>query len=281
MIYKNSTHATNANYGKHRRLFTIDLLRGIVMILMVIDHTRLFLYCYHPFFDPLDLDTTNFALFMTRWITHLCAPVFIFLAGISALLISIRSKSKVEFSRFVLFRGLWIVFLEFTIIHCIGWSFTLDMHNLTAGVFWAIGCSMIVLSLLVYLPIYVICIFGLILIFGHNALDWVNPEHLGAYSEIWKILHEGGRIVLLNGSVNPYIFNIAYPLIPWIGLMAVGYCFGFLISYATKKHFIYMLSLGLMLVFLFIVLRGINYYGDPSKWSQQKDNLFTILSFIN
>jgi hypothetical protein len=181
------------------RLESLDLLRGLVMVLMALDHTRDFFHngVYH--FDPLDLSRTTPAIFLTRWITHFCAPVFVFLAGTGAFLSTTRGKSKCELSWFLLTRGAWLVFLELTWVKCFGWTFAFDFSSVSLIVIWALGCSMIVLAGLVYLPTWAVSTFGLAMILGHNVLDGVKPEDLGAFGGLWRVLHAGGDIELARG----------------------------------------------------------------------------------
>lgn len=257
------------------RLDSVDLLRGIVMILMALDHVRGFFS--NVTFYPLILDKTWPALFLTRWITHYCAPVFVFLAGTGAFLSTTRGKTTKELSWFLLTRGLWLVLLEATIIRWFGWSFTVDLKIIGAAVIWAIGWSMVVLAGLVFLRVRYIALFGIVMIAGHNLLDSVPSERFGSFHWFWTILHRGGNI-----SVMPdFMIGVGYPLIPWMGVMAAGYAFGSVFTWEAEKRQRTILFLGMVLTALFIVLRGLNVYGDPSLWESQKNLLFTIFSFIN
>src|SRR5689334_16874130 len=270
-----------------RRIDSIDLLRGIVMVIMMLDHTRDFVHNAAQF-DPTDLSSTNVALFLTRWITHFCAPVFVFLAGTGAYLQLARGKSKAELSRFLVTRGLWLIFLELTIVK-LGVFFNPDIHFLGfLQVIWVIGVSMIVLAMLIYLPKSVIAAFGVLMSALHNLLDnipvhaWQGPgtpaPSVGA--KLWMLLHKPffGFPVLWDGT--PLILVI-YPLIPWIGVMAVGYVFGALYQLDTPRRRRLLIIIGSVATLLFIVIRAINIYGDPSQWSQQKNFVFTVLSFVN
>ena len=214
------------------RIDSIDLLRGIVMVIMMLDHTRDFVHNAALQFDPLDLSRTNVWLFFTRWITHFCAPVFVFLAGTGAYLQFARGKSKRELSRFLISRGLWLILLEFTVVR-FGVFFSPDPRLLGfLQVIWVIGVSMIVLAALIHLPLSVIGTFGLVMIALHNVLDrfviqgWQGPgspvPSLGA--KLWIILHQQGGFPVA-GFPSPLLF-VAYPLIPWVGVMAAGYAFG-------------------------------------------------------
>ena len=202
------------------RLESVDLLRGLVMVLMALDHTRDF-FGNVPY-SPVDLDHTTPALFLTRWITHFCAPVFVFLAGAGAFLSTTRGRgATAELSRYLAIRGLWLVALDLVYFNT-AWMFHFTLHWLSAMVLWAIGWSLVTLAALVWLPRNVALAFGLVLIVGHNALDGLKPSDSGVWSGLWRILHAAGVIDLGAG------FKLAadYPLIPWIGVVAVGYAFG-------------------------------------------------------
>ena len=259
---------------KHPRIESIDLLRGMVMVIMALDHTR-------DFFTntgglSLDLSEAGPALFFTRWITHFCAPVFIFLAGTAAFLSASRGKTRTELSRFLLTRGLFLVFLELTFIRFV-WYFNYDYHFLFGQVIWAIGWSMIVLSGLVFFPKWGIMIFSFLLITGHNLFDGVQAENLGSLSWLWMILHEQGKLE----SVARFDLWSSYPLIPWIGVMPAGYLFGELMLIEKIKRRKILLSLGTGITLLFILIRATNLYGDPHPWSINENILRTVFSFIN
>lgn len=247
---------------QNARIHSIDILRGIIMVIMALDHVRDF-YSNAPF-DPLDLSKTTVFYFFTRWITHFCAPAFVFLSGTSAFLSLSKKKTKKEASLFMLSRGIWLLVLELTVIG-FGWQVTGVFNNILAQVIWAIGWSMIVLSVLVYLkPIYV-GLFGLILIFGHNAFDYVKSDSWGHYKFFWMFLHEQNFY-----QITPHesIF-ILYPIIPWVGVMAAGYAFGTLFKQAPDKRRALFIRIGLGAVLLFLILRGFNIYGDPFPWQHQ------------
>jgi uncharacterized membrane protein len=266
--------------SKSGRLDSVDRLRGFVMVLMALDHTRG--YFTNPLPDPTDLEHTTAALFLTRWISHLCAPTFIFLAGTGAYLSAWRGKTKPELAWFLLTRGLWIVLLELTLVK-VSWTFTLAIHNYNAGVLWAIGWSMVVLAGLVFLPTWVVTSFGLAMIAGHNLLDPVRAADLGSFSDLWEILHRKemhreGPLEFFGGAIK---FGTQYPLIPWIGVMAAGYGLGPLLLRPAAARRNLLLCLGAVLCLGFLALRRVNVYGDPDLWSQQRDGLFTVLSFLN
>ena len=255
------------------RIESVDVLRGIIMILMAIDHTRD--YFGDLAANPTNLATTTVPLFLTRWITHICAPVFFLLTGTGASL-SLQRFSPAELSRFLLTRGLWLILLEVTLIRFL-WQFNLDYQLTMITVIWALGWAMVVLSLLVRFPAWVAIAFGLVLIGGHNLFDGVDPATLGAFQTVWQVLHVPG--ILLN-EPGRMVF-LAYPLIPWIGVTAVGYGLGQVYNWDGERRRRFLLRAGLAAVGGFLILRAINGYGDPRPWSPQGSGLFTILSFIN
>jgi uncharacterized membrane protein len=258
------------------RLDSVDLLRGWIMVIMALDHTRDFFSREAMLFDPTDLTRTTVPLFLTRWITHFCAPVFFFLAGTGAFLSTRRGKTKGDVARFLLTRGLWLIVLELTLVQ-FGWGFRIDFHFLALMVIWALGWSMIVLAGLIYLPLWAIAAFGAVMIAGHNLLDGISPEAFGACSWLWKILH-----VQTGFQIAPkYNAFVVYPLIPWMGVMACGYAFGALLRREQAERRRIVLWIGLGLVIAFVVLRGINVYGDPQPWSAQAHPVRTVLSFLN
>jgi uncharacterized membrane protein len=262
---------SNAAVAAHAptRVASIDILRGLVMLLMALDHVRDFFTDVR--FDPLDLSQTSAALFLTRWVTHFCAPTFVLLAGVSAYLMSQRC-SRTDLSRFLFTRGLWLVVLEVTLINLL-WTFNLRYdHGLFLQVIWAIGVSLMVLSLLVHLPMRAIVLFSLVTICGHNFLDGIEPQALGAWAPLWSVLHVFGP--------TPYAF-VAYPLIPWIAVMSLGYCMGSLFELGREQRVHRFMWLGAASLVGFVVLRAPNVYGDPADWTLQSTTLRTLLSFVN
>lgn len=269
------------------RIYSIDLLRGVVMMIMLIDHTRDFVHAGAMQFDPTDLSKTSVAVFFTRWITHYCAPIFVFLAGTSIFLQKLNGKSNAELSRFLLTRGLWLVLLEFTIVR-FGIVFNLD-YSTSFGmvqVIWAIGISMIVMAALIYLPTKIIGAIGVGMIVLHNLFDrfQVPPEtaFMGTpppdLSQIlMMILHQQG-VVPIPGSTGVFV---AYPLIPWIGVMAAGYAFGTLYAQEREQRRKWLYVLGSAMILLFVILRLTNVYGDPAPWTTQDTPAFSFLSFLN
>lgn len=262
---------------KSTRIESIDILRGLVMVIMALDHVRDYFH-YGAFFnDPTNLETTTPLLFFTRFITHYCAPVFVFLAGTSAFLYG-SNKTKKELSKFLFTRGLWLILLEL-VVNTFIWTFDLSYSLLIFQVIWAIGFSMVCLSLLIYLPKKIILIIGIILIAGHNLLDGIVMEGQSLQSVIWYVLHQQQSL-----TPNPnFMIFLHYPVIPWIGVMALGYCFGsfYIKGFDPTLRKKWLLQLGLGALALFFVLRGINMYGDLEPWVLQDTTTKTILSFFN
>ncbi|MBA2271277.1 MAG: DUF1624 domain-containing protein [Chthoniobacterales bacterium] len=257
------------------RLDSIDVLRGLVMAIMAIDHVRDFLSHDLMYFDPTDLTKTHGTLFLTRWITHFCASVFCFLAGTGAFLSFSRGKTKGELSNFLLTRGLWLVLLEVTVVQ-FGWLFHFEAPR-GAGVIWALGWSMVALSAVVYLPLWAVGAFGIVMIAGHNLLDPIPPSAFGSLGWLWNVLHVPGEIRV----TSHWSFFVAYPLIPWIGVMAAGYAFGAIVKLEPTQRRKWLLWLGLGVTAAFVVIRAANVYGDPLPWSPQASPLFTVFSFLN
>jgi uncharacterized membrane protein len=260
---------------KTNRIESIDILRGVVMVLMVLDHARGYFF-YDSFLgNPTDLETTTPFLFFTRFITHYCAPVFVFLAGTSAFLYGSK-KTKPELFKFLFTRGMWLIFLEIVVNNFI-WFFDFSYSILHFQVIWAIGFSMVCLSFLFFLPKKVLLVIGVLLIVGHNLLDNIVMKGESFQSIIWYFLKQKetlpipGHIILLN-----------YPVIPWIGLMALGYLFGtfYQKGYEKKLRRKWLLGVGIGLLFLFFILRYDNFYGDLEAWSIQNTTTKTILSFF-
>ena len=257
--------------GGPARIVSIDVLRGLVMAVMALDHTRDFFGTGG--FNPRDVMEPT--LFLTRWVTHFCAPTFIFLAGLSAFLYG-RGRSTEELSRFLLIRGLWLILIDLTLIK-FGWRFEVDFYRLSAGVIFVIGASMVALAALIWLPRWAIAGVSLIMIAGHNLFDGVRAEELGGASWAWHLLHEPGLVPLGHG-VNLYVL---YPLIPWIGVMAAGYLLGPVMQVEERTRQRVLFGLGAAVTLGFVVLRATNLYGDPAPWTPQQTLLSTVLSFLN
>lgn len=261
---------------KKTRILSIDLLRGLVMIIMALDHIRDYFHADAFVFDPVDLDKTNVLLFFTRWITNFCAPVFVMLAGTSAFLAG-RRRTQKQLSAFLLTRGLWLVFLELVVVN-FAWFFNIHFSFAILAVIWALGVSMMVLAALIHLPRTAILITGIVLVAGHNLLDNFHVPGSGPEAVAWAVLHETRAF-----AFGSWHFMTIYPLLPWIGLMALGYCMGWLyqqnIDPAKRKRLLW--QTGSACLLLFILLRSINVYGDLIPWSRQSTPVFSFLSFIN
>jgi uncharacterized membrane protein len=259
-----------------QRVAAVDLLRGLVMVLMALDHVRDFLNDDRFRFDPTDLAKTTPVLFLTRWVTHFCAPVFVFLAGTGAFLAGCHGKTRSQLAWFLLTRGLWLVVLEFTLVQW-GWAFVIDYHQMVGQVIWAIGWSMVALAGLVWLPTGLIAALGVALVAGHNLLDPYFPPGPFSSAKPWTLLFQIGAVEPEKGR----IFVVAYPVLPWLGIMLAGYGFGslWLVNWPRRRRLL--LGLGTALTLAFFALRASNRYGDPQPWSQQSTDLFTLFSFIN
>ncbi len=258
-----------------KRIESIDLLRGLVMLIMALDHVRDYFHAGAFLYDPLDLDKTTPVLFFTRWITHFCAPVFMFLAGTSAFLVG-QKKAKKDLSLFLLKRGLWLVFLELVIVN-FGWNFAIGFPTILFIVIWALGVSMIVLAAFIQLPKPIILVVGIVLVAGHNLLDGiqVNGNNLPAFG--WSLLHQPNFFNWAGKS-----FFVGYPVLPWIGVMTLGYCLGDLYKngYSPEKRKKNLVIIGLSAISLFVLIRMVNIYGDPAPWSKQDSPLLSFLAFI-
>ncbi len=267
------------NQLSKNRIESIDILRGIVMIIMALDHVRDYFHFTANLNDPLDLATTSPVLFFTRWITHFCAPVFVFLSGTSIYLQALR-KTKSELSAFLFKRGLWLIILEVGIV-TFGWSFNPAYNTLFLQVIWAIGISMILLGFLMRLPFKMILVLGLIIVFGHNILDFYETEP-GFHASFFSNLLHHGKFVPYQYAENHSILMV-YPFLPWTGLMMLGYCCGKLFSptVSSEERRRKLSMTGISLILFFIVLRFANVYGDPVPWTHQHSGLFTFLSFMD
>ncbi len=255
------------------RIESIDLLKGLVMVIMALDHVRDYFHYSAFFFDATDPEQTTWPIFITRFITHFCAPAFSFLAGTSAFMIGKR-KSPAELSSFLFKRGLWLVFVEIIIIN-FAWKFDLNFTHIGLQTIWSLGISMIVLAGLIYLPKKVILAFSIVIIFGHNLLDNIHFE--GSY--LWSILHEYKQFEFING--HKVLF--AYSLLPWIAVMSLGYCFGSLYdsSFDVKKRKRILNNLGIGSLVLFFILIAINKYGNPIQWTNYGITSKTLMSIFN
>lgn len=255
------------------RIESIDVVRGIIIILMALDHT-------HDFFGnfavrPTDLTATTVALFFTRWITHICAPTFFLLAGVGARLV-LKRMSKAELARFLVSRGLWLIFLELVVMR-FALQFNVDYQVTVITVLWALGWAMIALGAMIWLPGWVVFSIGTLMIVSHNALDGIRPQVFGPLAPLWSILHVPNIIFGGRGHV---VF-VAYVLIPWIGVTAIGYVLGRLYALDAERRRASLLGLGIGLCLAFVLLRLTNGYGDPAHWSPQQSALWTLMSFLD
>ena len=260
----------------NKRVQSIDLLRGLVMILMALDHTRDYFHYDSFFYDPTDLSQTTVTLFFTRFITHFCAPVFSFLAGTSAFFVG-RKKNKNDLSVWLLKRGSWLVLVEFIIVN-FGWYFKLNTTFIDLAVIWCLGVSMVFLAGMIRLPKFLAICIALFLVFGHNLFDGFKPAPDDLLGKLWYIFHIEGEFKI--GSFTVYT---VYPLIPWIGLMTLGYYFGqlYLPSFENKKRIKILYSTGFLLILLFCIFRISNLYGDLHPWVKQPTFSYSILSVLN
>lgn len=258
------------------RIRSIDITRGLVMVIMALDHVREFWHKTAMTVSPTDLTKTTTALFFTRWITHLCAPAFVFLAGTSAYISFRRTGNISESRKFLLTRGLWLVLLEFTLINFALW-FDIRFRLLILEVIGAIGFSFIILSLLLSLGSRTVGTLGLIIILSHNMLQVGEMPVSKASALLFSALFRPNLIQFSD------VFSIftAYPVIPWLGIMLLGFGFGEVFELTFEKRKKFLLWSGTSALFLFVVLRFTNIYGDPAIWSDQKSCWFTFLSFIN
>jgi uncharacterized membrane protein len=263
--------------NKKSRIDSIDLLRGIVMLLMALDHVRMYFGYGTWYSEPTDLSTTTPLLFFTRWITHFCAPVFVFLAGTSAFMVGTKKENTRDLSRYLWTRGLWLIFVEIVIVN-LAWTFDLTYSFIILQVIWAIGISMLVLSALVFLQHQSILIVGLVFVFGHNILDNIQMHGSGFKDVLWYTLHQPDIT-----TIGTHLVNFVYPVLPWIGLMALGYVCGNLFKkeFPAEQRRRTLLTLGAGATLLFLLLRGFNLYGEPYPWFMQSSGAFTVLSFLN
>lgn len=243
------------------------------MVLMALDHVRD--YFGDAAVNPTDPRTTTAALFFTRWITHFCAPVFFFLAGTGAYL-ALARRSPSGLARFLVTRGAWLIVLELVILRCLGWQFNFDFHLTMLAILWALGWSMIVLAIFVFLPASAAAAFGIATIAAHNLLDPIRATSFGTLAPLWTMLHAPNFV-----RTGDHAVFAAYPLIPWIGVTALGYAFGQVYRWDGVRRQRFLLTAGVCATALFIVLRAVNIYGDPSRWRPQRSAVFTMLSFLN
>jgi len=257
------------------RIQSIDALRGLVILLMLVDHAREFFFIHAQVSDPMDVTATSPALFFTRLTAHLCAPVFVALTGMSAWLYASKKGGAPAASAFLFKRGLFLIVLELTLVN-FAWTFSLTPTTVFLQVIWVIGLSMIALAALVHLPRRLLIALGLVIVLGHNLLDPITVAEGAPGHAIWAVLHDRGYIDLPWGGQA----RTSYPLLPWIGVIALGYGIGpwFAAEGATRRW--RLIGLGLAMLSLFIVLRALNLYGDQ-PWTMQPDLLHTTMSVLN
>lgn len=255
------------------RVISVDALRGLVMIVMALDHTREFFHAGAMTFQPDDLTRTTAVLFFTRWITHICAPVFMFTAGLGAFLWMRRGRTASQLSYFLWKRGLWLVILELTMLR-LALDFSYGTGFVLLTILWALGWSMVALGFLVRLPLRALAVLSIAVIALHNLADPVSARQFGGAAWAWNILHQPGLF-----SVAGVPVHVAYPLVPWIAVMSAGFCFGPIVELDPPKRRWWIARIGLGLTLAFLVIRGINIYGDPVPWSAQIPGM-TVLSFL-
>ncbi len=256
------------------RIQSVDALRGLIMIIMVLDHARAFIHSGAQGFNPEDLTKTFPFLFFTRWITHFCAPVFMFTAGIGANQYLSRGHTKRDLVHFLLSRGVWLVFLELTVIR-FAMLFNLNYGMTILGVIWALGWCMIFLAGLIYLPLRILTVGSFAMIALHNLADGINAAQFGGLSWLWLFLHQRESFFIGDHKIL-----CLYPVIPWVAVMALGFCFGELLTLASNLRQKWMYRSGLTLTIAFVVIRAINLYGDPIPWTHEPTSIFTFLSFL-
>jgi uncharacterized membrane protein len=241
-----------------RRLASIDMLRGMVIVIMALDHARDIFHASGYAFDPLDADRTTGLVYLTRLVTHLCAPTFILLAGVSAWLQQSKGKGKAALSQFLLLRGLWLIFLEATVVS-FGWAFSLP-YLVFLQVIWAIGWAMIALAGLVWLPRRAVLAIGVLIVAGHDLLDGIAPADMGRAAWLWTLLQTGGAWPAGPGAM----VLVTYPVLAWIGVMALGY--GMAPLFLSDRRGVALPAIGAAMLALFLPLRFWNIYGDPRPW---------------
>ena len=271
-----SIKAHSGSPADRRRVEAVDVLRGAVMVLMVLDHTRD--YFGNATIDPTDLSSSTPGLFLTRWVTHFCAPVFAFLAGTGAYLAGSRGQPRAELAKFLAVRGFWLIFLELTVVR-LGLFFDPVSAPVILTVLWSIGGSFVVLAGLVFLPSRMVGCFGVLLIATHGLVNNLlqRGETSSALQASLAILLAPGVLPLPRG-VNVII---GYPLLPWLGVVAAGFGFGEVVKLEPDRRRRVMRAIGLAMTTVFVILRVWGVYGDPNPWSTQATKLLTALSFIN
>jgi uncharacterized membrane protein len=252
------------------RIRSIDVVRGAVMVLMALDHVRDWVTNLR--FQPEDLSRGSAALFATRWVTHFCAPTFFLLAGLGIGILYTKVPPA-AMTRYLLTRGAWLLFLEL-VLTPIGWQFGFQLIPAFALVLWALGWSMIALAALVHLPRTALAVLGLALIVGHNLLDPIAPASLGQWAGLWHFVH-------VPGFAIPNVLFVAYPLVPWVGVMAIGCVLAAVYQWDPARRRRFLLAAGAAATVAFVALRAINGYGNPLPWTAQRTPALTVASFLN
>jgi uncharacterized membrane protein len=273
-------HYAHGESSRHEaaatRLSAIDALRGGVMVLMALDHVRDFVHRAAMIASPTDLATTTPAIFLTRWVTHFCAPVFMFTAGLGAYLWWQRGATRPQLSRFLATRGLWLAALELTVMR-LAYNFNPSQaYPVFLLVLWVLGLCMICMAPLVWLPIRVLGLASVAVIALHNCLDSLTAAQFGAAAGLWHLIHQPG-VFPVGGA--PII--VAYPLVPWVAVMAFGFSCGPLYALDRPVRRRYLVICGAAATAAFLVVRALNGYGDPVPWSGQSSPVYTVLSFLN
>ncbi len=259
-----------------KRIESIDKARGLVMVIMALDHVREFLHVTAASADPLNLASTTFFLFMTRWVTHLCAPAFVFISGISAFLYFNRNGNLRDARKYLLTRGIWLVILEVTVVNFALW-FDIRFRLIILEVIGAIGFGFIILSLMLRLSPRTIGITGIVLVFTHDLWALLPPAVNPALTFLATLFFRPGLTPFGEG----FAFLSSYPAVPWLGIMLAGYWTGTLYLKAKESRRKVLWVAGVLSLSLFLLVRTWNGYGDPAPWAVQKSSLFTVLSFIN
>ena len=259
-----------------QRIDSIDALRGTIMIIMALDHVRDMIHRGAMSSSPTNLATTTPVLFLTRWVTHICAPVFMFTAGLGVYLWWKRGRTKGQLSRYLATRGLWLIFLELTVMR-LAYNFDFaKSYPILLIILWALGACMILMSVLVWLPMRVLAVLSVATIALHNLLDGIQASSFGAAAPLWNVIHQAGAF-----PIGGALVIVPYPLLPWVAVMALGFSFGPFFQMEADKRRRYLLWIGVAMTLAFLVVRGINVYGDPAPWSTQRSATFTVLSFLN
>jgi uncharacterized membrane protein len=258
------------------RLASVDALRGLIMIVMALDHVRDFIHRGAMSQSPTDLATTTPILFMTRWVTHICAPVFMFTAGIGAYFYWKNGRTRGQVSRFLVTRGLWLMLLEIAVMR-LAYNFDLaQSYPVLLLVLWGLGLAMIALAMLVWLPIPVLSALSVATIVLHHLADGIDARRLGWAGPLWYLVHQVGGFPFAG-----HVFITPYPLVPWVAVMALGFCFGRVLELPADRRQRIVLRLGIVITIAFLLVRAFNRYGDGEPWSWGSSAVYTVLWFLN